>query len=87
MPCFRVYLTSGLMEEFGCTQDSLDWYGEPTGPNYGQDYIASWLDVLRNDKRAIFQAAATAQRATDYLHTLQQSEGPIAAYQPIQKIA
>ncbi len=35
------------------------------------DYIASWLEVLRNDKRAIFQAAALAQKSTDYLHGLQ----------------
>ena len=35
-------------------------------------YIDSWLTVLQNDKRAIFQAAAHAQRATDYLHSLQQ---------------
>ncbi|MEA3253284.1 MAG: zincin-like metallopeptidase domain-containing protein [Pseudomonadota bacterium] len=34
-------------------------------------YIASWLEVLRNDKRAIFRAAAHAQRAADYLHSLQ----------------
>jgi len=27
--------------------------------------------VLRSDKRAIFQAAAHAQRAVDYLHSLQ----------------
>jgi antirestriction protein ArdC len=31
-------------------------------------YIASWLEVLKQDKRAIFQAAAHAQRAADYLH-------------------
>jgi antirestriction protein ArdC len=30
-------------------------------------YIASWLKILRNDKRAIFSAAAAAQRAVDYL--------------------
>ena len=36
------------------------------------DYIASWLQVLRNDKRAIFQAAAIAQKAVDYLHGLQE---------------
>ena len=35
------------------------------------DYIGNWLQVLRNDKRAIFQAAALAQKATDYLHGLQ----------------
>lgn len=34
-------------------------------------YIASWLQVLKNDKRAIFAAAAHAQRAADFLHGLQ----------------
>ncbi len=30
-------------------------------------YIGSWLKVLKNDRRAIFTAAAHAQRAADYL--------------------
>lgn len=30
-------------------------------------YIASWLKVLRNDKRAIFTAASLASRAAEYL--------------------
>lgn len=34
-------------------------------------YIASWLKVLKDDKRLIFSAASQAQRATDYLHGLQ----------------
>jgi antirestriction protein ArdC len=34
-------------------------------------YIANWLEVLKNDKRAIFSAAAHAQRAADYLSGLQ----------------
>ena len=34
-------------------------------------YIGSWLKVLRDDKRAIFTAAAHAQRAADFLHDLQ----------------
>ena len=34
-------------------------------------YLKSWLKVLENDKRAIFQAAAHAQRAVAYLHGLQ----------------
>jgi antirestriction protein ArdC len=33
-------------------------------------YIASWAKVLKDDKRAIFTAAAHAQRAADYLHGL-----------------
>lgn len=34
-------------------------------------YLASWLKVLADDKRAIFAAAAHAQRAVAYLHSLQ----------------
>lgn len=30
-------------------------------------YIASWIRVLKNDKRAIFTAASAAQKAVDYL--------------------
>jgi antirestriction protein ArdC len=35
-------------------------------------YIGSWLKVLKGDKRAIFSAAAHAQRAVDFLHGLQE---------------
>lgn len=38
------------------------------------DYIGHWLEVLKSDNRAIFQAAAHAQRAADYLHTLQSTD-------------
>lgn len=34
-------------------------------------YVQSWLQVLQGDKRAIFQAAAHAQRAAAFLHSLQ----------------
>jgi len=34
-------------------------------------YIASWLQVLKNDNKAIFTAAAHAQRAAAFLHRLQ----------------
>jgi antirestriction protein ArdC len=34
-------------------------------------YLGHWLKVLQEDKRAIFSAAAHAQRAADYLHGLQ----------------
>ena len=33
------------------------------------DYIASWLEVLREDNRAIFRAASAATKATDWLLT------------------
>jgi len=31
-------------------------------------YVASWLKVLRGNKRAIFTAAAKAQGAADWMH-------------------
>jgi hypothetical protein len=44
-PCFRVFLPNGLMEEFGCTADSLQYYYVP-----GQgDYISNWLLDLITD--------------------------------------
>jgi len=42
-------------------------------------YIAEWLKVLQNDKRAIFSAAAHAQKAVDYLHGLKAKAGERAA--------
>ncbi|TPJ14424.1 DUF1738 domain-containing protein [Mesorhizobium sp. B2-7-3] len=34
-------------------------------------YVASWLEVLRADKRAIFTAAAKAQQIADWMHAQQ----------------
>jgi antirestriction protein ArdC len=34
-------------------------------------YVDSWLEVLRHDRKAIFAAAAHAQRACEYLQALQ----------------
>ncbi len=35
-------------------------------------YLKSWLSVLKNDKKAIFKACSHAQKAFDYLLTLQE---------------
>jgi antirestriction protein ArdC len=42
-------------------------------------YIASWLEVLKGDKRAIFSAASHAQRAADFLNGLQPQAQAVAA--------
>ncbi|MBW6425436.1 DUF1738 domain-containing protein [Rhizobium sp. XQZ8] len=42
-------------------------------------YLASWLAVLKNDKRFIVQAAAQAQRAVGYLHDLRPDRSLVAA--------
>lgn len=39
-------------------------------------YIASWLKVLKDDKRFIFTAASHAQKAADFLHSLQNYDAP-----------
>jgi antirestriction protein ArdC len=36
-------------------------------------YVASWIKLLKSDKRAIFGAASHAQRAVDFLHGLQKA--------------
>src|SRR5262249_42297080 len=53
--CWRVYLPNGVMEEFGCTADSVQYYpifkkGIPGGTaNADFYYIANWyLDLITN---------------------------------------
>ena len=46
------------------------------------DYLASWLDVLRENNRAIFRAASQASKAADWLlarYAETQDEGREAA--------
>ncbi|ALR19271.1 antirestriction protein ArdC [Sphingobium baderi] len=31
------------------------------------DYVGSWLEVMREDNRAIFRAAGQASKAADYI--------------------
>jgi antirestriction protein ArdC len=42
-------------------------------------YVASWLKVLKADKKAIFTAASKAQQAVEFLETLQKHEEKVAA--------
>jgi len=52
-PCFRVYLKNGIMEEFGCTSDSLQWYTNPCAgaPSNTCDYLANWFVDLITDRK------------------------------------
>lgn len=56
-------LVAELCAAFVCAD--LDLTPEPR-PDHAA-YIANWLTVLKNDKRAIFTAASFAQRAADFL--------------------
>ena len=42
-------------------------------------YIESWLKALRDDPKAIFKASALAQKAADYINSLDATAIPLAA--------
>lgn len=42
-------------------------------------YVASWLEVLKDDPKAIFTAASKAQQAADWMHAQQPETASIAA--------
>ena len=50
------------------------------------NYIGSWLEVLRDDDRAIIRAASAASKAADYLLTFQPDEGePVTCPPPVPR--
>jgi antirestriction protein ArdC len=65
------YAREELVAELGAAFLSADIGITPEVREDHAAYIASWLTVLKMDKRFIFSAAAHAQRAADYLHALQ----------------
>jgi antirestriction protein ArdC len=73
------YSMEELVAEMGAAFLCADLGLTPDVREDHASYIASWLKVLKNDKRAVFAAAAHAQRAADYLHALQLSEAAHAA--------
>ena len=68
------YAMEELVAELGSAFLAADLGIAPEIRDDHSSYIGSWLNVLKNDKRAIFTAAAHAQKATDYLHNLQDAE-------------
>jgi antirestriction protein ArdC len=67
------YAAEELVAELGAAFLCADLGITPAPREDHAAYLSSWLQVLKNDKRAIFSAAAHAQRAADYLHGLQNS--------------
>jgi antirestriction protein ArdC len=73
------YAREELVAELGAAFLCADLELTPEVRDDHAAYIATWLTVLKNDNRAIFQAAAHAQRAVDYLYDLQPQEAKAAA--------
>ena len=65
------YAMEELVAELGAAFLSADLTLTPEPREDHAAYIDAWLKVLKRDTRAVFHAAAHAQRAADYLHNLQ----------------
>lgn len=70
----EAYAREELVAELGAAFLCADLTLTPEPGTDHAAYIQSWLKVLKDDKRAIFSAAAHAQRAADFLHGFQQSQ-------------
>lgn len=70
----KAYAFEELVAELGSAFLCADLAITPEIREDHAAYLGHWLDVLKDDKRAIFTAASHAQRALDYLHALQKSE-------------
>jgi antirestriction protein ArdC len=64
------YAMEELVAELGAAFLSADLGLTPEPREDHAAYIGHWLNVLKNDKRAIFTAASHAQRAADFLSNL-----------------
>ena len=65
------YAMEELVAELGSAFLCADLHITPEVREDHASYIESWLKVLKEDKRAVFQAASYASRAVDFLHGLQ----------------
>jgi len=68
------YAMEELVAEIGAAFLCADLGITPETREDHAAYIASWLKVLKQDKRAIFTAASHAQRAIEHLHAYQLRE-------------
>jgi antirestriction protein ArdC len=66
----REELVAELGAAFLCA--ALGIASEPREDN--ASYLAGWSKILKNDKKAFMDAASAAQKAVDYLHSLQPTE-------------
>ena len=67
----EAYAMEELVAELGAAFLCADLSITPTPKPDHAAYINSWLDVLKQDKKAIFVAASKASAACDYLNKLQ----------------
>ena len=64
------YAREELVAELGSAFLCADLELTPEVRDDHAGYITNWLEVLKNDKRCVVQAASYAQKAIDYLHEI-----------------
>jgi antirestriction protein ArdC len=67
----HAYAAEELIAELGSAFLCADLALTPEPREDHAAYLQTWLTVLKNDRRAIFTAAAHAERAAAFLHSLQ----------------
>ena len=72
------YAREELVAELGSAFLCADLELTPHVRDDHASYISSWIGILKNDHRAIFQAASYAQKAVDFLHGLQHRKAEVA---------
>lgn len=77
------YAAEELVAELGAAFLCSDLAITPEVREDHAAYIGHWLTVLKNDKRAIFSAAAHAQRAADFLHAFSKNAVQADELQPV----
>jgi antirestriction protein ArdC len=65
------YAEEELVAEIGSCMLAADLGFEPIPQEQHAAYIQSWIKKLNNDKKFIFSAAAHAQKAVEFIHSLQ----------------
>jgi antirestriction protein ArdC len=70
----EMYAAEEIVAELGSAFLSAELQLETEPRTDNAPYIQNWLQVLRNDKRAIFTAASKAQQAMDWLLNQQDRE-------------
>jgi antirestriction protein ArdC len=76
------YAMEELVAELGSAYLGADLGLAPDVREENAAYLQSWLKVLKEDKRAIFTAAAHAQRAAELLHDYQINPAPAPKITP-----
>lgn len=70
------YAAEELVAELGSAFLCVDLQLTPEVREDHASYIANWLTVLENDRRAIFTAAGHAQKAADFLKAFSAPAAP-----------